>query len=187
MESDNKDNGYEIGYGRPPLHTRFKKGESGNYRGRPRARKNLATIVAEELRETIVISKNGRRRRITKVEAIAMRMVNNCLKEDNNRATQTLLSYLDKHPYKEVPRENPTVEELESKTNLLREAVQILSDMGVPGTDLSQNRERTDAEDLSIVEHSDPKEGECLVKTPSPNVLMVDPAEKKSIAEPGGA
>jgi hypothetical protein len=28
--------GYAVGYGKPPLHTRFRKGQSGNPRGRPR-------------------------------------------------------------------------------------------------------------------------------------------------------
>jgi Family of unknown function (DUF5681) len=33
---DNRDSDYQVGYGKPPQHTRFKKGESGNPAGRPR-------------------------------------------------------------------------------------------------------------------------------------------------------
>ena len=36
---------YEVGYGKPPKDSQFKKGESGNKRGRPKGVKNLKTEV----------------------------------------------------------------------------------------------------------------------------------------------
>src|SRR5271157_5747754 len=54
---------YEVGYGKPPRHTRFKQGEtSANPNGRPR--KNLAASLAEGLNKKVVITENGRRRKI---------------------------------------------------------------------------------------------------------------------------
>ena len=41
---------YEVGYGKPPLHTRFQKGESGNPKGRPRGKKNMATLLSTALK-----------------------------------------------------------------------------------------------------------------------------------------
>ena len=41
---------YEVGYKKPPIHTRFKPGVSGNPKGRPKGTKNLATDLAEENR-----------------------------------------------------------------------------------------------------------------------------------------
>jgi hypothetical protein len=34
-----------VGYGRPPKHTRFQTGQSGNRRGRPKGAPNLATAL----------------------------------------------------------------------------------------------------------------------------------------------
>lgn len=46
---------YEVGYGKPPKHTRYRKGASGNPAGRPKGQRNLATILAHALEEQIVI------------------------------------------------------------------------------------------------------------------------------------
>jgi hypothetical protein len=44
---------YKVGYGRPPEDKQFKKGRSGNPRGRPKRTPSFATIIREELGSTI--------------------------------------------------------------------------------------------------------------------------------------
>jgi len=65
-----------VGYGRPPLATRFRPGQSGNPRGRPKGARNLSTVVASALSERVTVTENGRRRRITKLEAAIKQLVN---------------------------------------------------------------------------------------------------------------
>ena len=65
-----------VGYGRPPLATRFRPGQSGNPRGRPKGARNLSTIVASALSERVAITENGCRRRITKLDAAIKQLVN---------------------------------------------------------------------------------------------------------------
>jgi len=66
---------YKIGRGRPPLHTRFKKGQSGNPRGpRPRP-KNLPALLVAALNEPVVASADGDSRQITKREAVVAQLV----------------------------------------------------------------------------------------------------------------
>ena len=84
---------YEVGYGKPPRHTRFKKGQSGNPRGRPSGSKNLSTLVIEALNELVVVAENGGRRKITKRQAIITQLVNQSAKADW-RATKILLDIL---------------------------------------------------------------------------------------------
>ena len=77
-----RDSDYQVGYGKPPLHPRFKKGESGNPKGRPRGSKNLATLLESELKERVVVTENGRRRSITKQAARVKHLVNKAVSGD---------------------------------------------------------------------------------------------------------
>ena len=73
---------YEIGYGRPPHHTRFHKSRSGNPKGRPGGAKNLSTVLSEALNERVIIAENGGRRKISKRQAIIKQIVNQAAKGD---------------------------------------------------------------------------------------------------------
>ena len=59
-----------IGYKRPPVKSRWKKGQSGNPSGRKPGALNLRTDLVAELKEVIQINEGGSARRITKQRAL---------------------------------------------------------------------------------------------------------------------
>ena len=72
---------YEIGYGKPPKGRPFQKGQSGNPRT-PRGQNGFAALLAAELDARVTITINGRRRRMTKREAIVAQMVDKSTRAD---------------------------------------------------------------------------------------------------------
>jgi hypothetical protein len=88
-------NKYRVGYGHPPLHSRFKRGQSGNPRGRSKGTKNLRTDLDEELRETITVREGDRARKVSKQRAMIKSTVVKALKGDV-RAVNFLLSRVDR-------------------------------------------------------------------------------------------
>jgi hypothetical protein len=82
---------YAANYRKPPLHTRFKKGQSGNPRGRPK--KNLPTLLVAALNEPVFVTIDGERRKITKREAVITQLVNESAGA-NLRATKMLIDMM---------------------------------------------------------------------------------------------
>ena len=70
------DGSYEVGFGKPPRWTQFKPGQSGHAAGRPRGAKNFATALEQELNSRVMVTENGRRKRISKRQVIAKHLVN---------------------------------------------------------------------------------------------------------------
>jgi Family of unknown function (DUF5681) len=83
----------EVGYGRPPGHSRFKKGQSGSPRGRAKGNKNLKTDLNEELQEKIMVREGARATKITKQRAIVKTLIAKTLKGDGRAAT-TLINMM---------------------------------------------------------------------------------------------
>ncbi len=77
--SKNDEDTYEVGYGRPPKKARFKKGRSGNPKGRPKGSKNFKSIVKDELGRPVEIKVNGQRRKVSQFEAVVMRAVGDAI------------------------------------------------------------------------------------------------------------
>jgi Family of unknown function (DUF5681) len=91
---------YKVGKSRPPESSRFKPGQSGNPKGRPKGSKNLDTIFAELMNKKVVCSENGKNRKISVREGMLRRLIQEAL----NGNSKVILQLLEWH--EDVARKN---------------------------------------------------------------------------------
>ena len=84
---------YAVGYGRPPRHTRFQPGHSGNPKGRPKGTQNLKTDLMEELSERISVSEGGKPKKLSKQRALVKSLTAKAIKGDA-RAISILINLM---------------------------------------------------------------------------------------------
>ena len=77
----------DVGYRKPPRHSRFKKGQSGNPKGRSKGTKNLKDDLNEELQESVLVREGERATKISKQRAIVKTLIAKTLKGDARAAT----------------------------------------------------------------------------------------------------
>jgi hypothetical protein len=82
-----------VGYCKPPVHTQFKKGQSGNSEGRRKGQRNIRTVVDEALSQRITIREGNRTRSVTKLDAVIVTMINAALK-GNAKAQASLIAIM---------------------------------------------------------------------------------------------
>src|SRR3569623_580770 len=85
----------KVGYGRPPVASRFKPGQSGNPKGRPKGTLNLKTDLRNELAEKIQIREGQRSLKVSKQRAMLKALVSEALKGDA-RAANVVLTLVGK-------------------------------------------------------------------------------------------
>ena len=89
MSGDDDD---EAGYGKPPKSGMFKKGQSGNPKGRPKGVKNFQTELCSVLRLKVTVTEAGKLKSVSVVEAALMRLREKALKGDQ-RSLEILFGY----------------------------------------------------------------------------------------------
>ena len=83
----------DVGYGKPPLHSRFQKGKSGNAKGRPKGSCNTLKLLNDVLEQKITISQEGKKIKISKKLAMLTQLVNAAVKGEI-KAIAELFPYL---------------------------------------------------------------------------------------------
>jgi hypothetical protein len=81
---------YLVGFGKPPVHTRFSKGRSGNPNGRPKTLHDPGRLVQRVLDERIVVLEKGQRRRITKFEVAVKQLINKAASGEHRAIREVL-------------------------------------------------------------------------------------------------
>src|SRR5688572_5502186 len=83
-----------IGYRKPPVSTRFRKGQSGNPRGRPRGRRNEPPYEAV-LGQSVLLREDGVERRVTAAEAFLLHVTKRGLEGDGAAARAAMAAIED--------------------------------------------------------------------------------------------
>lgn len=78
----NKERDYEVGYGRPPKHSQFKKGQSGNPKGRPKEPTTFLASFNKELSKDVKVVIDGQECKITGLSAVSKKYKNMILSGD---------------------------------------------------------------------------------------------------------
>ena len=92
MPNDGDGSDFIVGYGKPPAETRFKPGQSGNRKGRPKGVKNFSTLMEKELERKVMIKEGERRRRVSKREAMVKQLTNKAASGDH-KSIQVVFDY----------------------------------------------------------------------------------------------
>ena len=90
MTDETSDDGFAVGYKKPPRHSRFQPGRSGNPRGKQRDVRNFGTDVKRTLEVPVRLNDQGRARRVSTQEAALLRLREKALKGDARSIVQIL-------------------------------------------------------------------------------------------------
>jgi hypothetical protein len=98
----------EIGYRRPPAHGRFKPGQSGNPKGRPRRPTTAAAELLKSLRAEMPVTIDGKRKKMRRDRALYEGLVRDALKGDN-AARRLVIPEMRRAAEAEAPVESAAV------------------------------------------------------------------------------
>ncbi len=87
---------YAVGYGKPPVHSKFQPGQSGNPRGREKGSRNILTELHALLDKTLVVQVDGKKQRMPARRAIGLRLLDKTVKGDL-RAMALFMQLIQRH------------------------------------------------------------------------------------------
>lgn len=86
----------DVGYRRPPKATQFKKGRSGNPRGRPKGSRDIGNVLLDVIRQKIAVTENGRTRRMPALEVMLRRLTNEAVQNDQ-AALKLIITLIERY------------------------------------------------------------------------------------------
>lgn len=150
---------YKVGYGKPPKHSQYKTGQSGNPKGKPKGCRNFSTDAKEVLKQPTRVTQGGKSKTLSTQRAMLLRRREQAL-GGNERALDRMMDLAAKHNNEEFSEEA-------AKLSLTDEEVlkgyneRLLRDAGRPPQDSNGEAARDAAEGTENAEENDEaKEGE---------------------------
>ena len=113
---------YEVGYGKPPLHSRFKPGQSGYTGGRKQAKPSPSELLDRILEEKLTVSEGGKSKRMPKLEVFLRQLVAHAIANDR-QSVKLVLDYLNKRQEQPDAKTNSSTD-----TFLLAELTRMIGD-----------------------------------------------------------
>lgn len=117
-QPEKKSESYAVGYRKPPVATRFKPGQSGNRKGRPKGAKSMATIVRDEFGQMITVQEGSRTRNVSKMVALVKSIVNRALQKGGKDA-EAAIKLLERHILGEAHAPSPGDELSSNEADIL--------------------------------------------------------------------
>jgi hypothetical protein len=96
----------EVGYKRPPVKSQFRKGQSGNPRGRRKGQRNLAPVLREVLGQTVRVKRGAKTQRMSKGDAL-IQMLLSMAHGGDARAIKAVLQLTEKIARIHIPEPKP--------------------------------------------------------------------------------
>jgi phosphopentomutase len=134
-------NPHGVGFRKPPRKTRFKKGRSGNPKGRPKGTKNFNTVLEKELEDKIAVSENGEQKKISKLQVVVKQLVKKAAAGDA-RAMDTLIKHIRQDDSASVSVDDLQIFDTADHRNVMTGVVRRIRSMEEPVLE-SQNSERS--------------------------------------------
>lgn len=122
---------YDVGFKKPPKQTRFVKGQSGNPQGRPKGKRNWATVLHSILEQKVTVVENGRSKVVTKLEAATTQLANKAAGGDTN-AIRLLIQIMPTMENQLAKAGAPILSDKQDR----KVVAELLNRMGTPGTEI---------------------------------------------------
>ena len=123
---------YEVGNCKPPKHSQFQKGKSGNAKGRPKGSKNLKTLIREEFLKPVTVVEKGKSIKIPRIRAIVRKITVDALTGGHQEAKLALNTFAK---CDDTADDNTIAELMAGQTafELTREEYEILTKLKLSG------------------------------------------------------
>ncbi len=95
-----------VGYKNPPKQTQFKKGHSGNLKGRAKGNKNFNTVWRDAMAQQVTIKENGVSRQVDVIDAVILALKKEAISKRDLRAIVKVIEYSREYSDEDIARAN---------------------------------------------------------------------------------